>query len=128
MSPAQESHQPSDPPRIPVEEMETEVRLTPRARDLNPVDEWIKIKSGKPPPNKVEDPFLQLLKSQRKMESARCDAWKEEVNNLLIFVSLVSISRLVFEVLIVRRLVSSRPLSPRSLSSRTRVSSRTQAN
>ena len=45
------------------------------------------------------DPFAQLLESRRKKDSARCDAWKDEVNNLLIFVSSLSIQRPTFEII-----------------------------
>jgi len=47
---------------------------------------------GDPPqhplPKIDDDPFILLLESQMKKDSARCQAWKDEVNNLLIFVSL----------------------------------------
>ena len=36
------------------------------------------------------DPFVMLLESQTKKEKVRCEAWKDEVQNLLIFVSLAS--------------------------------------
>jgi len=36
------------------------------------------------------DPFAMLLESQMKKENVRCEAWKDEVQNLLIFVSLAS--------------------------------------
>jgi len=36
------------------------------------------------------DPFILLSESQLKKDSGRCEAWKDEVNNLLIFVSLSS--------------------------------------
>jgi len=34
------------------------------------------------------DPFILLLESQMKKDKARCEAWKDEVQYLLIFVSL----------------------------------------
>ena len=36
------------------------------------------------------NPFTLLLESQMEMEKVRCEAWKDEVQNLLIFVSLAS--------------------------------------
>jgi len=49
---------------------------------------------GDPPKNplpKIDgDPFVMLLESQMKKEKVRCEAWKDEVQNLLIFVSLAS--------------------------------------
>jgi len=36
------------------------------------------------------NPFTLLLESRVKNDIARCEAWKDEVNNLLIFVSLTS--------------------------------------
>jgi len=36
------------------------------------------------------DPFVLLLESQMKKDKARCEAWKDEVQYLLIFVSLAS--------------------------------------
>ena len=35
------------------------------------------------------DPFVPLLKTQKEKDKARCNAWKDEVQNLLIFVSLI---------------------------------------
>jgi len=52
------------------------------------------MKLGDPPrcplPDIDGNPFTLLLESQVKKDSARCEAWKDEVNNLLIFVSLAS--------------------------------------
>jgi len=36
------------------------------------------------------DPFVMLLESRMMKDKVRCDAWKDEVQNLLIFVSLAS--------------------------------------
>jgi len=36
-----------------------------------------------------KDPFILLLETLKEKDKARCDAWKDEVQNLLIFVSLV---------------------------------------
>jgi len=36
------------------------------------------------------NPFTLLLGSQMEKEKVRCEAWKDEVQNLLIFVSLAS--------------------------------------
>jgi len=36
------------------------------------------------------NPFTLLLEPQREKDKARCEAWKDEVQNLLIFVSLAS--------------------------------------
>jgi len=42
-----------------------------------------------------KDPFTLLLETRKEKDKARCDAWKDEVQNLLIFVSLVlNMSRL----------------------------------
>jgi len=50
------------------------------------------MKLGDPPkyplPKLDGDPFVVLLESQVKKDKVRCDAWKDEVQNLLIFVSL----------------------------------------
>ena len=47
---------------------------------------------GDPPqyplPKIDRDPFTLLLERRIVKEKARCDAWKDEVQNLLIFVSL----------------------------------------
>ena len=36
------------------------------------------------------DPFTLLLETRIEKEKVRCEAWKDEVQNLLIFVSLTS--------------------------------------
>ena len=52
------------------------------------------MKLGDPPQNplpKIDgNPFTLLLEPQREKDKARCEAWKDEVQNLLIFVSLAS--------------------------------------
>jgi len=52
------------------------------------------MKLGEPPqyplPMIDGDPFILLLESQMKKDKARCEAWKDEVQYLLIFVSLAS--------------------------------------
>ena len=52
------------------------------------------MKMGDPPKNtlpKIDgNPFTLLLESQMEKEKVRCEAWKDEVQNLLIFVSLAS--------------------------------------
>jgi len=49
---------------------------------------------GDPPKNplpKIDgNPFTLLLESQMEKEKMRCEAWKDEVQNLLIFVRLAS--------------------------------------
>ena len=37
------------------------------------------------------DPFVMLVESQMKKDKVRCEVWKDEVQNLLIFVSLASV-------------------------------------
>jgi len=55
------------------------------------------VKASKPfqkSPLKTDvDPFTPLLEIQKEKDKARCEAWKDEVQNLLIFVSLVPILR-----------------------------------
>jgi len=52
------------------------------------------MKMGDPPecplPKIDGNPFTLLLGSQMEKEKVRCEAWKDEVQNLLIFVSLAS--------------------------------------
>jgi len=52
------------------------------------------MKLGDPPqiplPKIDGNPFTLLLEPQREEDKARCEAWKDEVQNLLIFVSLAS--------------------------------------
>jgi len=52
------------------------------------------MKLGDPPqiplPKIDGNPFTLLLEPQREKDKARCEAWKDEVQNLLIFVSLAS--------------------------------------
>jgi len=52
------------------------------------------MKMGDPPKNPLPkiggNPFTLLLESQMEKEKVRCEAWKDEVQNLLIFVSLAS--------------------------------------
>jgi len=52
------------------------------------------MKLGDPPqyplPEIDGNPFTLLLEPQREKDKARCEAWKDEVQNLLIFVSLAS--------------------------------------
>jgi len=66
------------------------------------------------------DPFVLLLESQLKRDSGRCEAWKDEVNNLLIFVSLDFAPRPKADIIFVRRPVFSLQSSLRSSSNRTR--------
>ena len=62
-------------------------------------DECIQFQPMKPsepfqnPLPKVDgDPFIPLLETQKAKDKARCDAWKDEVQNLLIFVSLLLVT------------------------------------
>jgi len=52
------------------------------------------MKLGDPPqyplPKIDGDPFTLLLEPRIEKEKVRCEAWKDEVQNLLIFVSLAS--------------------------------------
>jgi len=41
-----------------------------------------------PLPKVDRDPFIPLLETQKAKDKARCDPWKDKVQNLLIFVSL----------------------------------------
>jgi len=82
------------------------------------------MRMGDPPkyplPKIDGDPFVLLLESQLKRDSGRCEAWKDEVNNLLIFVSLDFAPRPKADTIFVRRPVFSLQSSPRSSSNRTR--------
>jgi len=82
------------------------------------------MRMGDPPkyplPKIDGDPFVLLLESQLKRDSGRCEAWKDEVNNLLIFVSLDFAPRPKADTIFVRRPVFSLQSSPRSSSNRTK--------
>ena len=61
-------------------------------------------------PKTDDDPFIPLLEIRKEKDKARCEAWKDEVQNLLIFVSLVLISRLKTNIRMIqgRSILSSR--------------------
>jgi len=83
------------------------------------------MKLGDPPqyplPEIDGNPFTLLLEPQREKDKARCEAWKDEVQNLLIFVSLASRTILKPDTIFARRLVFSRPSLRRSLLNHTRI-------
>jgi len=54
--------------------------------------------SEKPHSKIVKDPFILLWETQKEEDKARCDAWKDEVQNLLIFVSVILIVNLKFYI------------------------------
>jgi len=51
---------------------------------------FIHMKCGEPLQNRLPEidgnPFSLLLETRKERDKARCEAWKEEVQNLLIFV------------------------------------------
>ena len=47
------------------------------------------------------NPFTLLLERRIVKDKARCEAWKDEVQNLLIFVSLASIARSKADITVV---------------------------
>jgi len=51
-----------------------------------------------PLPKTDDDPFIPLLETQKEKDKARCEAWKDEVQNLLIFVSLAFKIRLKADI------------------------------
>ena len=77
------------------------------------------MKLGDPPqyplPKIDGNAFTLLLESQREKDKVRCEAWKDEVQILLIFVSLASRPIPKSDTNFVRRLVFSLPSLRRSL-------------
>jgi len=99
MSQAQKTPEPGDPVGDELENTGKEVRLTTFLVALsNECVQFKPVKTSEPIENSHseidKDPFTVLLETRKDKDNARCEAWKDEVQNLLIFVSLVRILHL----------------------------------